>query len=64
MFIYRDHVYKPTEENRGSAELIIAKQRNGPTDTVNLVFLREFTRFENRAPEDYSSGFSGGDSGY
>ena len=64
MFIYRDSVYKPTEENRGSAELIIAKQRNGPTDTVNLVFLREFTRFENRAPEDYSSGFSGGDSGY
>jgi replicative DNA helicase len=64
MFIYRDHVYKPTEENRGSAELIVAKQRNGPTDTVNLVFLREFTRFENRAPEDYSSGFSGGDSGY
>ena len=63
MFIYRDHVYKPTEENRGSAELIIAKQRNGPTDTVNLVFLREFTRFENRAPEDYSTGF-GGDSGY
>ncbi|MBX7183799.1 MAG: replicative DNA helicase [Vicinamibacteria bacterium] len=64
MFIYRDSVYKPTEENRGSAELIIAKQRNGPTDTVNLVFLREFTRFENRAPEDYSSGFGGGDSGY
>lgn len=63
MFIYRDHVYKPTEENRGSAELIVAKQRNGPTDTVNLVFLREFTRFENRAPEDYSSGF-GGDSGF
>ena len=63
MFIYRDSVYKPTEENRGSAELIIAKQRNGPTDTVNLVFLREFTRFENRAPEDYGSGF-GGDSGF
>ncbi len=63
MFIYRDSVYKPTEENRGSAELIVAKQRNGPTDTINLVFLREFTRFENRAPEDYSSGF-GGDTGY
>ncbi len=63
MFIYRESVYKPSEENRGAAELIIAKQRNGPTDTVNLVFLREFTRFENRAPEDYASGF-GGDSGY
>jgi replicative DNA helicase len=61
MFIYRDSVYKPTEENRGSAELIVAKQRNGPTDTVNLVFLREFTRFENRAPEDFASGFGGGE---
>jgi replicative DNA helicase len=56
-------VYKPSEENRGAAELIVAKQRNGPTDTVNLVFLREFTRFENRAPEDYATSFSG-DSGY
>lgn len=49
MFIYREEVYKPTEENRGLADVIIAKQRNGPTDTVNLTFLREFTRFENSA---------------
>jgi replicative DNA helicase len=46
MFIYREEVYKPTEENRGVAQLIIAKQRNGPTGTLNLVFLREYTRFE------------------
>ncbi len=46
-FIYRDEVYNQTDENRGTAELIIGKQRNGPTGTVNLAFLREFTRFEN-----------------
>ena len=36
-----------TDENKGMAELIIAKQRNGPTGTVKLAFLKEFTRFEN-----------------
>lgn len=46
-FIYREDYYKPTEENAGLAELLIAKQRNGPTGTVKLAFLKEFTRFEN-----------------
>jgi replicative DNA helicase len=46
-FIYREEQYNRTEENEGTAELIIAKQRNGPTGTVNLAFLKEFTRFEN-----------------
>jgi len=46
MFIYREEVYKPSEENAGLAELIIAKQRNGPIGIVKLAFLREFTRFE------------------
>src|SRR5712691_4586850 len=46
MFIYREEVYKPSDENAVLAELIIAKQRNGPTGTVKLAFLREFTRFE------------------
>jgi replicative DNA helicase len=46
-FIYREDYYKPTEENTGMAELIISKQRNGPTGTVKLAFLKEFTRFEN-----------------
>lgn len=46
-FIYREDYYKPTEENQGVAELLIAKQRNGPTGTVRLAFLKEFTRFEN-----------------
>ncbi len=46
-FIFREDYYKETEENKGLAELIIAKQRNGPTGTVKLAFLKEFTRFEN-----------------
>ena len=46
MFIYREEVYKPSEENAGLAELIISKQRNGPTGIVKLAFLREYTRFE------------------
>lgn len=46
-FIYREDYYKPSEENAGVAELLIAKQRNGPTGSVKLAFLKEFTRFEN-----------------
>ena len=46
-FIFREEVYKPTEENRGIAELIISKQRNGPIGGLKLAFLREYTSFEN-----------------
>ncbi len=46
-FIYREEVYKETDENKGLAELIISKQRNGPTGVVQMAFLKEFTRFEN-----------------
>lgn len=46
-FIFRPEVYKRTEENEGFAELIIGKQRNGPTDTIKLTFLKEFTKFVN-----------------
>jgi replicative DNA helicase len=45
-FIYREEVYNPREDNEGKAEVIIAKQRNGPTGSLNLVFLKQFTRFE------------------
>jgi replicative DNA helicase len=47
MFIYREEEYKPSDENRGVAEIIIGKQRNGPTGNRKLAFIKEFTRFEN-----------------
>jgi replicative DNA helicase len=50
LFIYRDEVYNPgNEEKRGEAEIIIAKQRNGPTGKIDLTFLGKHIRFENRA---------------
>jgi len=52
-FIYRDEVYNKEENNphKGTAEIILAKQRNGPTGEVLLTFLTVYTRFENMAPE-------------
>ncbi|PIQ82440.1 MAG: replicative DNA helicase [Candidatus Omnitrophica bacterium CG11_big_fil_rev_8_21_14_0_20_64_10] len=47
LLLFREEVYNPNDENRGRAELIIAKQRNGPVGNVPLAFLKEFTRFEN-----------------
>jgi replicative DNA helicase len=44
-FIYREEQYNRTEENKNIAELIVAKQRNGPTDTVYLAFLNQFAKF-------------------
>ena len=46
-FIYREDYYNETDENAGVAEILISKQRNGPTGSVKLAFLKEFTRFEN-----------------
>jgi replicative DNA helicase len=45
MFVYRPAMYDKTDENENMAEIIVAKQRNGPTDTINLTFLRDQTRF-------------------
>jgi replicative DNA helicase len=49
LFIYRDEVYNPESADKGIAEVIIGKQRNGPIGTVRLAFLGEFTRFESLA---------------
>ncbi|MDP3722627.1 MAG: replicative DNA helicase [Candidatus Omnitrophota bacterium] len=49
LMLFREEYYHFTEENKGSAEVIIAKQRNGPTGTVKLAFLKDYTRFETLA---------------
>ena len=49
MFIYRDEVYNPETPDKGIAEIILAKQRNGPVGRVKLTFLGEYTKFENYA---------------
>jgi len=52
LFIYRDEVYDKESPDKGKAEIIIAKQRNGPIGTVILTFLGQYTKFENYTPED------------
>uniref|UniRef100_A0A7C4AJB4 Replicative DNA helicase n=1 Tax=Thermodesulfovibrio aggregans TaxID=86166 RepID=A0A7C4AJB4_9BACT len=54
IFLYRDEMYKRDTKNKGKAEVIVAKQRNGPTDTVYLTFLSDYTRFL-----DYTDKYSG-----
>ena len=54
MFIFREEQYRgadgePNQESEGTAEIIVGKQRNGPTGTVKLAFIKEHTRFENLA---------------
>jgi replicative DNA helicase len=51
-FIYRDEVYNQKSQDKGIAEVIVAKQRNGPIDTVRLAFLNEYTRFEDLAERE------------
>ncbi|MGV8712946.1 MAG: replicative DNA helicase, partial [Nitrosomonas sp.] len=53
LFIYRDEVYNPDSADKGIAEIIIGKQRNGPIGKVDLAFLGEYTRFENYARPEY-----------
>ena len=58
VFIYRDEVYNPESESKGTAEIIIGKQRNGPIGHVRLTFIGKYTRFENHTSNAY------GDEGY
>ncbi|WP_022955444.1 replicative DNA helicase [Perlucidibaca piscinae] len=53
MFIYRDEVYNPESPDKGTSEIIIGKQRNGPIGSIRLAFLGKYTRFEDLAPEHY-----------
>ncbi len=53
LFIYRDEVYNPDTQDKGVAEIIIGKQRNGPIGKVDLTFLGEYTRFESYAKTEY-----------
>ena len=57
MFIYRDEYYNPESGEKGVAEIIIGKQRNGPTGAVKLAFLGQYTKFENLASNSYAGGF-------
>jgi replicative DNA helicase len=56
VFIYRDEVYDEASPDKGMAEIIVSKQRNGPIGTVRLTFLGQYTRFENFiAADNYSA---------
>ena len=50
LLLFREEYYTPNEDNKGQAEVIIAKQRHGPVGTLRLAFLKDFVRFENLAP--------------
>jgi len=55
VFIYRDEVYNEDSPDKGIAEIIVGKQRNGPIGTVRLTFLGQYTRFENYTQDVYTS---------
>ncbi len=55
-FIYRDEIYNEDTNDKGVAEVIIGKQRNGPTGTIKLTFLGKYTRFESFASDQYGDG--------
>jgi replicative DNA helicase len=56
VFIYRDEVYNEDSPDKGMAEIIIGKQRNGPIGTVRMTFLGQYTKFENYIDDVYGGG--------
>ena len=56
IFVYRDEVYNEDSPDKGIAEIIVGKQRNGPLGVVRLTFLGQYTRFENYAGGSYNTG--------
>ena len=56
LFIYREELYNQTEENKGKAEIIIAKHRNGPTGKIDLTFREKYTKFDNYYREELVEG--------
>lgn len=57
VFIYRDEVYNEDSPDKGTAEIIIGKQRNGPIGMVRSTFLGRYTRFENYIPDNFDDGY-------
>jgi len=57
ILLLREEYYNPTEENKGVAEVIVAKQRHGPIGTVQLTFLPEYTKFTNLSRSEEEAGF-------
>ena len=57
IFLYRPWVYTQEDEDEGKAEIIVAKQRNGPTNNVHVTFIARYARFENSVGENFSSPF-------
>jgi len=58
MLLFREEYYAPTEENMNKAEIIIAKQRNGPVGSVHLTFFKDLTRFENLSMREAESEYN------
>jgi len=59
-FVYRDEVYNEDSPDKGTAEIIIGKHRNGPIGTVRLSFVGKYTRFENHTPARYDDSYTHG----